>query len=415
MSRARAVLALLVAAASASITRADRLTLAGGGTIETDSWRFEGDQVVCSGPAGEVRLPRSLVVRIDPAPAGFPAPAPPARARGLDPAAAALARGDFTTAAALYEAALRDAPAPGSTAAAVGYAMSQIALSRDDLALGAVLDALAFAPDHPLLLELLGDLRDREQRGQDALVAWREAFAADPTDRVREKILKAEREEHAARTYSQTRAAHFNVVFDGELDARLSDAVLDHLEQQYWVLADTLDHAPSQPITVVIYPTRQFRDVTQSAEWVGGVYDGKIRVPLGGLRRLDPAAASVLTHELVHAFVHSKTRGACPRWLHEGLAQRLEGRTVTRAEQAALARTIRVADAPAWESRPWSYPAALSLVGHLEARGGLERLVRVLDLLAAGQALDPSLREIYGEGYAELCRSWAAGLAAHRR
>jgi len=290
----------------------------------------------------------------------------------------------------------------------VGYALAQIKLGEDDLALSVVLDGLAHDPHHPSLLELLGDLRNGQERVADALRAWKDAFHLAPNDRLRDKIVKAERELAAGRDYAIGMSSHFNVRYDGELDDSLAEAVTDYLEKQYWVLADAFDHAPRQPITVVLYPTRRFRDVTQVPEWVGGLYDGKIRVPLGGLARLDPVASALLRHELTHAFVHSKSRGQCPRWLHEGLAQRMEGRTLSRANRATMVRRLREVEPAEWDGDGFSYPLALSLTSYLEERRGLDGLVRVLQRLGDGDDADEALTSVYGSGYAELCRRWAS-------
>jgi hypothetical protein len=294
----------------------------------------------------------------------------------------------------------------------VGYALTQIALGEDDLALSVVLDALAREPRQPTLLELLGDLQNREEKVEDALRSWKEAFRQSANDRLRDKILKAERELHVGRDYALSLSSHFNLRYDGEVDLELADAVIEFLEEQYWGMADQLDHAPRQPITVVLYPTRQFRDVTQLPEWVGGVYDGKIRVPLGGLSRLDPVAEGVLRHELTHAFVHAKSRGQCPRWLHEGLAQRLEGRSLSRRDRQGIVQRLREVAPEDWETRGFSYPLALSLTLDLEARGGFDSLVRLLRRLGEGEDLDEALTAVYGEGHAALCRDWAETIHA---
>jgi len=62
---------------------------------------------------------------------------------------------------------------------------------------------------------------------------------------------------------------------------------------------------------------------------------------------------------------------------------------------------------PEWESRGFSYPAALSLTTHLERRRGVDGLVRVLARLAEGELPDRALEEVYGSSYAEICRDWA--------
>jgi hypothetical protein len=305
--------------------------------------------------------------------------------------------------------------APDLSVARVGYALSEMALGHDGIALSAVLDGLARDPEVAELHELLGDLRDREERVEEALSAWRESFRLNSNDRVREKILKAEREMNVGRDYDVAATSHFNVRYDGDVDARLADEIMDYLEEQYGVLASEFRHAPPQPINLLLYPTREFREVTRAPEWVGGLYDGKIRVPLGGLSRLDPRAQAVLRHEMTHAFVHSKTRGQCPRWLHEGLAQIMEGRRLSRADTAKVAELLRRIEPAEWESEGFSYPAALSLTLFLQERRGFDGLIWTLDEMGDGLDVDAALRRTYGLDHAGLCRVWAETLLESER
>jgi len=64
----------------------------------------------------------------------------------------------------------------------------------------------------------LGDLRDCEERVEDAVRSWRKAFDLAPSDRLREKIFKAERDLQASRDYDFATTSHFNMRFDGEVD-----------------------------------------------------------------------------------------------------------------------------------------------------------------------------------------------------
>jgi hypothetical protein len=431
---------VLLLGAGTGAALADRLHLTGGGVIEVDAWWIEDERVVYRNAEGTVGLPRSVVAEIessDPDAARF-RPSGPRAAPGAMPAADASAEAtetrkvpreiadrlraatralkerDYETAASLYHALMQDTEADFHEPR-VGYAMAQLALGEDDLALSVILDGLARDPREPRLLELLGDLRNREERVEDALRSWREAFELSPGDRLRDKILKAERELHAGRDYALSMSSHFNLRYDGEVDLALAEAVIELLEEQYWEMADRLDYAPRQPITVVLYPTQQFREVTQSPAWVGGLYDGKIRVPLGGLHRLDPRAEALLRHELTHAFVHAKSRGHCPRWLHEGLAQHFEGRTLSRSDRQGVVELLDAVAPEDWADAGFSYPAALSLTSYLEERGGLDRLAEVLRRLGEGEDPDGALTAVYRADYAELCGDWAESVLGEGR
>ncbi|HEX4823100.1 MAG TPA: hypothetical protein VFV19_02190 [Candidatus Polarisedimenticolaceae bacterium] len=407
----------------ATLMLAALIHLQGGGTVEADRWWIDGDTLFVESATGTVGMPRALLVSVDEsaaAPKGK-ASQPPAKkppAAHPDPEAiAAMKAGNEALMARDYETAVLKfhdviEREPDAAGARVGLAVAEMKLGRDNMALPVVLDGLVRDPASAELQEVLGDLRDRDERVDEALTAWREAFRLAPSDRVREKIVKGEREMAAAKNYAFSAAAHFNMRYDGDLDQDLVASITDFLEERYVDFSSTYHHAPSQPITVLLYPKQAFHDVTQAGSEVIGLYDGKIRVPLAGLKKLDPAAEKVLAHELTHAFVHSKTRGNCPKWLHEGLAQIAEPRELRRSQRADLAAKVRPDDPKTWPNVAFSYPAALSLTSYIADQRGLDVLVAVLDRLGAGDSLDEALHAYYGATYAEMAKAWAESVRA---
>jgi tetratricopeptide (TPR) repeat protein len=428
--------AFAVLAAVSQSARADVLHLQGGGTIEADHWWIDGDTLHVESKGGVVGLPRTMLVRVEPAAAkprtaerdaGSPAPpfpqSPPAKpapapAHGVHPEIAAkmtegnaaLIARDFETAALRFYDVIR--AEPDAAGPRVGYAAAEMALGRDAMALPVVLDGLSRDPSSADLLEVLGVLRDREERVDDALASWREAFRLAPSDRLRERIVKAEREQTAGRNYAYSAAAHFTLRYDGALDQDLVAQLTDFLEDRFRDLTQTYRHAPSQSITVLLYPQQAFHDVTQVGSEIAGLYDGKIRVPMGGLKKLDPEAQRVLTHELTHAIVASKTRGNCPRWLQEGLAQMAEPRTLRRSDLGTLKQTVRADSAATWPDVAFTYPAALSFTRFLEERRGFDILVGVLSRLGDGDTQDAAFTALYSATFAELAAEWAESLHA---
>src|SRR2546425_8800921 len=82
--------------------------------------------------------------------------------------------------------------------------------------------------------------------------------------------------------FQRTLSPHFTVLFEGPAEQRLAAAAVDALEAAYWRIGTALLAYPPTVITVVLYTDEQFRDVTRSPAWAGGVFDGKIRVPMRG-------------------------------------------------------------------------------------------------------------------------------------
>jgi hypothetical protein len=118
--------------------------------------------------------------------------------------------------------------------------------------------------------------------------------------------------------------AWFTVSFEGDADAELAARALASIERAADRIGQVLSTYPNQPISIVLYTTEQFRDITRAPIWAGGAYDGTVRVPMRGALANPQELDRVLAHEYTHALVHSLAPRNVPAWLHEGLAAALE-------------------------------------------------------------------------------------------
>ncbi|HXH28967.1 MAG TPA: tetratricopeptide repeat protein, partial [Candidatus Polarisedimenticolia bacterium] len=297
--------------------------------------------------------------------------------------------------------------------AQLGLAASYLAQGQDLYARSTLERALVEHPDDPDLLTLVGDVYDSEERPQDALDAWEKAQSIHPQEGVRRRIDKLRREQSVEGDYRRAEAAHFTLMYDGARGGEnLDDAILSYLEQQFTTLVTTFDYYPRQPIVVIVYPLRQFHEATLAESDVAGLYDGKIRVPIGGLKRLDAEAKQVLLHELAHAFIAGKSLGTAPRWLHEGLAQQIEGRTTPRGTAVELARRYQtLSDRASWGTT-FSYPSSLSFVEFLVAREGLPHLVDVLQAMGEGLQEEAAFERVTRYSLTELRQAWGESLVS---
>jgi len=293
-----------------------------------------------------------------------------------------------------------------------GLAAAHLDLGQDAYARSVLERALLDWPGDPDLLFLLGAVAHHQDRQDEALAAWEKAYAARPDPRLRERIETLRRQLAVEQGYRRADAAHFTLRYDGERTGPdLESAILDELEKQFPELARQFDHDPSLPIAVVVYPQRAFYEATLAESSVAGLYDGKIRLPAGGLRHLDGEARAVLLHELAHAFITDKSGGRAPRWLQEGLAQWIEGRRTTKATSAQLARDWERCCSGLDGGSTFTYASALSFVEFLLDREGFHGLNLVLLEMGRGRGPGEAVQAVTRFSLHDLARQWGEDLA----
>lgn len=127
-------------------------------------------------------------------------------------------------------------------------------------------------------------------------------------------------EQEAESGYDSLTSPHFAVSFDGGEDPAAARLILSQLEDAYLVVGHKLGEYPSHRTPVVLYPAQEFQRATHSPSWAGALYDGRIKVPVGGLRSDSPELARTIRHEYAHSLIMTISGGRCPVWLNEGVA-----------------------------------------------------------------------------------------------
>jgi Flp pilus assembly protein TadD len=184
--------------------------------------------------------------------------------------------------------------------------------------------------DHPgsaLVFEALGRLEYEDERMDRAVDLLETASKLDP---VRAKtwssfLDKVRREAEIEKAYFRDQKGNLLVKYDDQEFRATGAAVLAMLEALYARLAVDFAHEPSRRITVVLYTRGDYDVATGARDWTGGLFDGKIRLPVRNFAQARGEIEATLAHELTHLFVRSLT-SRCPLWLNEGLAQYEEGR-----------------------------------------------------------------------------------------
>jgi Flp pilus assembly protein TadD len=325
-----------------------------------------------------------------------------------------LRDGRAAEAALLFQQGLSAVPDDPALLRALGIA--SIHDGRPDDALGPLerVAGVEADPEVRLLLARLYDQRDEPERAVRHLEA---VLEHEPRHEAARRLLdKVERERSVEAGFVRHATAHFVVKHRGAADDEAVRAVVHSLEGARERVGRLLAHHPAERLTVVLYEDRQFRRVARVHGWVTGLFDGKIRLPLEGGRPRQPALDGLVAHEYAHAVIHALSRGRAPRWLHEGLAQALEGATVDAQLRVPGRLTLTGLEALVTDSDPVraraGYDIALWVTQDLDQRGGFGGLRGLLERLGAGDTLSAAMSAVYGLRLAEFEAQWAARLGA---
>ena len=259
-----------------------------------------------------------------------------------------------------------------------------------------------------------------------ALEMWEKALELDPSrSAIRELVDKTRRELTVETRMDKGYSSRFSLSYDSELKSLPAGKILDALETAYNRVGVDLGYFPEARVQVLLYTRKDFKELTASPDWSGGLYDGKIRVPVGGATELTPLLRNVLAHEYTHVVVYEMTRGNCPTWLNEGLAE-LEGRKEFNQPMADLGRVARhggFLSFPLLE-QPFStlsgrqvalaYQQSYGLVNFMVARYGWHKIQEILRLLGTGKSVQDAIGSAlvdYGIDYSGVVKEWQGDMA----
>ncbi len=321
----------------------------------------------------------------------------------------ALAEGRRDAALDDYDRALALVPSHPYALAEAGWV--HLEAGRPERARGFAETALAYDLDNAAARVLRGEVLYRDERLDDALEDFEAAAARRPDDAdLRARIEKVRRELAAQRDFRRADSSHFTLLFDGAGDAALRTLLLDALERALDDLRGEIDPGPIPPLSVIAYTREAFNATTGAGNEVGGLFDGKIRLPAGGVTAPSAALERVVRHELVHALLHARGRGEVPRWLHEGLAQLLEPRDLARS----LAALRAARDAGGDPAAAFSYPSAHAFTVFLDREYSRSRLLWYVDLLGERTPEPEAFERAFGvsrAGALDGYRRWLAAAA----
>jgi tetratricopeptide (TPR) repeat protein len=267
----------------------------------------------------------------------------------------------------------------------------------------------------PEIYGVLGEVYDAFHRLEDAVTAWSEFVRFGGQDpKLLARLARARDELAVTRGQRSIRLEHFVVFADPGVSDGVARLAGNALEAAYREQAAFLGARLLRPQVAVLYGGRAWFSLASVPDWVSGLYDGKIRVSVEA--DVPAALSGVLAHELAHALLRLSTHERAPAWLHEGLAQWLEGRRIPRrqirsAAGARPAESLAELDARFHQTLDRaaagaSYAQSLAIVEYLAVFRGERALACLVAALGEGASFPEALRAETGLTAEELSSGW---------
>lgn len=171
--------------------------------------------------------------------------------------------------------------------------------------------------DQNLQLHLAGILYEQERYEDCIAYVQSRNFKHEDLDYLKQKSEALIREMDELKI---ERSMHFRVEFEGRPARSDIMEALSVLEVAYDSLCHLFDFHPENKMHLVLYESSQYQGVGPRPEWVGAVFDGKLRIPVNVMAYRE-IYRPMFFHELTHAFIRAMTRHHIPLWVNEGIAQ----------------------------------------------------------------------------------------------
>ncbi len=287
-------------------------------------------------------------------------------------------------------------------------------------ALQAIDQALSLNPNLAQAYALRGEIEYQSQKLKEAKASWKRALELDPTQTDLKKQLDQLTQELPVESdFERLPQAYFDIRYQEELERAIGFDVRDVLLDARREVGSDFAYWPKHRLVVLVYSWESFRALRQETpDWVGGQFDGKIRMPLPNGQVQVALVKQILFHEYTHALVHDLTNGLCPTWLNEGLAE-YEGWTQHAGPLTQLINAHRDGRLIPWaelsnqfsmalpaEAVALGYQESYSVVRYLTDRWGFWRIRRLLKAVGDGRPWDAALPEEYRLKLTTLEHNW---------
>jgi len=164
---------------------------------------------------------------------------------------------------------------------------------------------------------------------------WRKSLALQPSAAVERLYQKAELEAKEDKSGEKLVGARFLLRYNREqMSAETGRQIVTMLDREFARVSQQLGCRLDERIVAIVQTPEEYQRTTNAAEWSAGQYTGRIRISAADQSELDERTRKIFSHEIVHACLAGL--GNFPIWLHEGLAQKISGETLSGRQEQVI-------------------------------------------------------------------------------
>jgi hypothetical protein len=207
----------------------------------------------------------------------------------------------------------------------------------------------------PGMLALAGIAAWRADDPQRALVYWKNSLDAQPNPDLEKLYKRVEKETAGDQSTAKLFGLRVLLRYDANLvPVEIARQMVSALDQEFSRISEQLGCTASERLVAIVQSREAYHKTTDAAEWNGGQFDGRIRVPVAASQGMDAPLLRVFAHESTHACL--SMLGRWPAWVQEGFAQKLSGDVLSPAMIAKLEKMAKEGKLPRLENlhQDWS-------------------------------------------------------------
>jgi hypothetical protein len=252
------------------------------------------------------------------------------------------------------KAAAQSRPSLGGATLANSQAAALIESSQPAKALELLENELRQRND-PTTLALAGVAAWRSDDPQRALVYWKNSLDMQPNEDLERLYRRVEKETVGDQSTAKLYGLRVLLRYDASLvPVESAREMVSALDAELLRISDTLGCSAQERMVAIVQSREAYHKTTDAAEWNGGQFDGRIRVPVAGGQGMDAGLRRIFAHETTHACL--SMMGHWPAWFQEGLAQKMSGDALTPSLRAQLEKMAKENRLPRLENlrQDWS-------------------------------------------------------------